>query len=38
MKIGEIASEGRRRLIDDEKIGISWEKYLKYKMDHCIDI
>jgi hypothetical protein len=33
MKIGEIVSEGRRRLMDDEKLGISWEKYLKDQME-----
>ena len=31
LKIGEFASEGRRRLMDDEQPGIVWEKYLKYK-------
>jgi hypothetical protein len=33
MKIGEIASEGRRRLMDDEQPGIYLEKYLKYQME-----
>jgi hypothetical protein len=33
MKIGEIASEGRRRLMDDEKPGISWENDLKDQME-----
>jgi hypothetical protein len=33
MKIGEIASEGRRRLMDDEQPGISWENDLKYQME-----
>jgi hypothetical protein len=31
LKIGEIAGEGRRRLMDDEKPRISWEKDFKYK-------
>jgi hypothetical protein len=33
MKIGEIASEGRRRLMDDEQPGISWENDLKDQME-----
>jgi hypothetical protein len=33
MKIGEIASEGRRRLMDDEQPGIAWENDLKYQME-----
>jgi hypothetical protein len=32
MKIDEISSEGRRRLMDDEKPGISWENDLKYQI------
>jgi hypothetical protein len=31
LKIGEIAGEGRRRLMDDEKPRISWEKDFKYQ-------
>ena len=33
MKIGELASEGRRRLMGDEQPGIAWEKDLKYQME-----
>jgi hypothetical protein len=33
LKIGEFASEGRRRLMDDEKPRISWENGLKYQME-----
>jgi hypothetical protein len=33
LKIGEISSEGGRRLLDDEKPEISSEKYLKYQME-----
>jgi hypothetical protein len=33
MKKGEISSEGRRKLMDDEKPGIAWENNLKYQME-----
>jgi hypothetical protein len=32
MKIGEIASEGRRRLMDDEKLGKVILKVVKWKV------
>jgi hypothetical protein len=35
LKIGEFSSEGGRRLLDDEKPGIYWEKDLKYQMEWC---
>jgi hypothetical protein len=38
MKIGEIDSEVRRWLMDDEQLGISWENGLKYQMEQCIYI
>jgi hypothetical protein len=37
LKIGEFASEARRRLMHDEKPGIDWENDLKYQMEKCID-
>jgi hypothetical protein len=38
MKIGEIASEGRKRLMDDEQPGISWENEFKDKMEWFVYI
>jgi hypothetical protein len=35
LKIGECDSEGRRRLMDDEKPGIAWENDLKDQMEQC---
>jgi hypothetical protein len=33
MKKGEISSEGRRKVMDDEQPRISWENDLKYQME-----
>jgi hypothetical protein len=37
MKKGEISSEGRRKVMDDEQPRITWENDLKYQIEQFID-